>query len=74
MSVNCFNGGVIEKFNGSSKVFKESTSVTYIVVPTRIKLTLFSMSTRIFHVKLEYSNGFIEIPISMERLEEWEKG
>ena len=76
-NLNGLDGGFVEEIRLGgidNDMFKKSTITTDIVLPTSIKLTIFSMRTRIFHVRLGYLNGgFIEIPISMERLEEWEK-
>ena len=74
--LNGLNGGFIKEigFGGADDMFKKSTISTDITMPSSIKLELFSTRTRIFKVRLEYLNGgFITIPISMERLEEWEK-
>jgi hypothetical protein len=74
--IDGFNGGLVEgwKFGGSlTPKFKESTSTTEVTLPNSIKLTMFSSRTRSFRVKLEFHDGFIEIPLSMERLEDWEK-
>jgi len=76
-NLNGLDGGFVAEIRVGgidNDMFKKSTISTDIVLPTSIKLNLFSIRTRIFRVKLEYLNGgFIEIPISMERLEEWEK-
>ena len=75
--IDGFNGGLVEgwSFGGSlTHKFKESTSsTTEVILPKSIKLVLFSSRTRSFRIKLEFHDGFIEIPLSMDRLEGWEK-
>jgi hypothetical protein len=74
--LNGLDGGFLQEIclgGADNDMFKSNIS-TDITLPSSIKLKLFSMHTRIFRVRLEYLNGgFIDIPISMERLEEWEK-
>lgn len=76
--INGFNGGLVEgwTFGGCSLThkFKECTSTTTeVILPNSIELKMFSSRTRSFCIQLKFHDGFIKIPLSMDRLESWEK-
>ena len=78
-NLNGFDGGIIEISSvgigggGSTDTFKPSGYNTDIVLPTSIKLKFFNRRTRNFFVRLQFCNGFIDIPLDMKRLEDWEE-
>lgn len=76
--VDCYNGGEIDLYYTgavfSADYFKDvSKNSSETEEPKSVKLINFDIDKGEFTIRLEFSNRFYEIPVSMSRIVEWKK-